>query len=43
MERLLSRHPDYLECVQAFIEADPLMSRREEILQALNQAGVPMG
>jgi GT2 family glycosyltransferase len=43
MERLLSRHPDYLECVQSFIVADPLMSRREEILQALNQAGVPMG
>jgi GT2 family glycosyltransferase len=43
MERLLSRHPDYLERVQAFITADPLRSRREEILSALSRAGVPMG
>ena len=43
MERLLSRHPDYLACVQAFIAADPLKSRREEILRALSLAGVPMG
>jgi hypothetical protein len=43
MERLLSRHPDYLACIQAFIAADPLKSRREEILQALSLAGVPMG
>jgi hypothetical protein len=43
MQRLLSRHPDYLERVQAFIESDPLATRREEILQALSRAGVPMG
>jgi GT2 family glycosyltransferase len=43
MERLLSRHPDYLACVQAFIKADPLKSRREEILHALRLDGVPMG
>jgi hypothetical protein len=43
MERLLSRHPDYLACVQAFIAADPLKSRREEILRALSLAGVLMG
>jgi GT2 family glycosyltransferase len=43
MERLLSRHPDYLACVQAFIAADPLKSRREEIIRALNLAGVPLG
>lgn len=43
MERLLSKHPDYLERVQTFIDSDPLASRRKEILQALNLAGVPIG
>jgi len=43
MARLLSRHPDYLERVQAFIAADPLRPRREEILHALGRAGVSMG
>jgi GT2 family glycosyltransferase len=40
MERLLSRHPSYLELVQAFIAGDPLAARRREILDALDRAGV---
>ena len=40
MERLLSRHPSYLELVQAFIAGDPLAARREAILHALDGAGV---
>ena len=43
MERLLSRHPDYLELVQAFIAEDPLAVRRREILDALDRAGVRLG
>jgi hypothetical protein len=43
MQRLLSRHPEYLEHVQAFIDSDPLATRRNEILQALSLAGVPIG
>lgn len=43
MRRLLSRHPDYLELVQAFIAADPVSARRKKILQALDRAGVLMG
>lgn len=43
MRRLLDRHPDYLQIVQAYIEADPLSARRAEILRALEEAGVPMG
>jgi GT2 family glycosyltransferase len=43
MQRLLSRHPDYLRQVQEFIIADPLSPRRTEILDALGRAGVPMG
>jgi GT2 family glycosyltransferase len=35
MQRLLSRHPAYLEQVQEFIAADPLAARREELLRAL--------
>lgn len=42
MRRLLSRHPDYLEQVQAFIAADPLAERRRAILAALDRAGVPL-
>jgi len=34
MQSLLQRHPDYLERVQAFIDADPLRARREQILLA---------
>jgi GT2 family glycosyltransferase len=43
MQRLLSRHPDYLRQVQEFITADPLLTRRAAILAALDRAGVPMG
>ena len=42
MQRLLSRHPDYLRQVQEFIAADPLAPRRATILEALDRAGVPM-
>lgn len=38
MQRLLARHPGYLEQVEAFIASDPLAERREELLKALNQA-----
>jgi len=43
MQRLLSLHPDYLGCVEAFIAADPLASRRKEIIDALDRAGVSLG
>ncbi len=33
METLLSRHPDYLQRVQAFIQADPMAGRREAIVR----------
>ena len=35
MQRLLSRHPAYLEQVQDFIATDPLAPRRAELVQAL--------
>jgi len=34
METLLARHPDYMERVRAFIEADPMAERRQEIIGA---------
>jgi GT2 family glycosyltransferase len=43
MKRLLSIHPDYLENVQTFIEADPLKSRRDELINALRNAGLVIG
>jgi GT2 family glycosyltransferase len=43
MQRLLSRHPHYLRQVQEFIETDPLASRRLELLDALQRAGVALG
>ena len=43
MQRLLDRHPDYLELVHDFIEADPLAARREGILGALARAGLTLG
>jgi GT2 family glycosyltransferase len=43
MRRLLSRHPHYLRQVQEFIETDPLASRRSELLDALQRAGVALG
>jgi len=42
MQRLLSRHPEYLTTIEAFIAADPLSRRREELLEALHQAAVCM-
>lgn len=40
MQRLLSRHPGYLQQVEAFIGSDPLAERREELIQALKTAGL---
>ncbi len=42
MQRLLSRHPDYLADIEAFIAADPLARRREELLEALHEGNVSM-
>jgi GT2 family glycosyltransferase len=36
METLLERHPDYLERVQAFIQADPMAPRRQQIVDYYN-------
>lgn len=43
MQRLLSRHPGYLASVERFIAADPLSTRREELLEALYEAGIALG
>lgn len=43
MQRLLSRHPDYLEIVQEFIREDPLSVRRQAIVTALEREGVRLG
>lgn len=43
MQRLLSRHPDYLSQVQAFIAADPLAPRRQAIVDALERLGCGLG
>ena len=40
MQKLLSRHPGYLQQVEAFISSDPLAQRREELIQALMSAGL---
>jgi GT2 family glycosyltransferase len=40
MRKLLSRHPGYLQQVEAFISSDPLAQRREELIQALKSAGL---
>jgi len=40
MQRLLSRHPRYMQQVEAFIGSDPLKERREELIQALTAAGL---
>jgi GT2 family glycosyltransferase len=39
METLLARHPDYLERVQAFIQADPMAERRAAIVRRHAQLG----
>lgn len=42
MQRLLKKHPDYLEKVSRFIETDPLGQRRRQILQTLSSRGVSL-
>ena len=42
MQRLLAKHPDYLDKVMKFIEADPLALRRRQILECLERTGVVM-
>jgi len=42
MQRLLSRHPDYLAQVEAFIRDDPLAGRRAAVVAALDRAGVAL-
>lgn len=38
MQRLLARHPDYLERVRAFIESDPLAPCRQRVIDRLREA-----
>jgi GT2 family glycosyltransferase len=40
MNKLLSRHPGYLERVQEFIAGDPLKARRDEVINAVLTAGI---
>lgn len=40
MNRLLARHPQYMQLIAAFIEDDPLAPHREAVIDALNGAGV---
>jgi GT2 family glycosyltransferase len=42
MQRLLARHPDYRQKVAEFIAADPLATRRQEILGCLERSSVQM-
>ena len=42
MQRLLAKHPDYLDKVSAFIKTDPLAPRRQQILDCLERSGVGM-
>ena len=43
MQRLLARHPAYLDRVQAFIAADPLAARRRAVLAEVERRGVRLG
>ena len=43
MQRLLSRHPGYLDIVQKFIADDPLADRRSQLLAAIERAGISLG
>jgi hypothetical protein len=43
MQRLLSRHPGYLELIREFIAADPLAGRRRELVTAVRNAGLEFG
>jgi len=40
MRRLLSKHPDYLKHIEAFIAEDPLAPKRLALLDALQEAGL---
>lgn len=42
MQRLLARHPEYLDEVMDFIRRDPLAARRRVVLAAIDQAGVSL-
>ena len=42
MQRLLSRHPDYMDIISQFIEADPLASHREEVVELLRGSGIAL-
>ena len=43
MQRLLARHPEYLDKVSEFIETDPLEQRRRQILECLERKSAGMG
>ena len=43
MQRLLASHPDYLDRVQAFIAADPLVARRQAVVAEVERRGVRLG
>ena len=43
MQRLLSRHPGYLDIVQKFIADDPLADRRSLLVAAIERAGISLG
>lgn len=42
MQKLLAKHPDYLQKVSEFIKNDPLATRRRQILDCLERSGVGM-
>jgi len=42
MQKLLAKHPGYLDKVSKFIKTDPLAPRRQQILDCLERAGVGM-
>lgn len=42
MQRLLAKHPDYMDKVSEFIRSDPLAARRKEIIDCLERAGLGM-
>jgi len=42
MQRLLDKHPEYLNKVTGFIKSDPLAPRRRQILDCLERMGVVM-
>lgn len=42
MQRLLAKHPEYLDKVMKFIDADPFAPRRRQILECLERTGIGM-